>query len=87
MMLSNFHLHAINLFPIAKPFVEVQKQVAELLIDRVLVGHAVFNDLKVCHAQPGAVIYLVIDIFSLPGITALPPSSFDARYATMRRKG
>ena len=31
----------------AKPFVEVQKQVANLLKDRILVGHAVHNDLKV----------------------------------------
>ncbi|KAH8110505.1 ribonuclease H-like protein [Phellopilus nigrolimitatus] len=30
----------------AKPFLEVQKQVAELLKDRILVGHAVNNDLK-----------------------------------------
>ncbi|KDQ56320.1 hypothetical protein JAAARDRAFT_132817 [Jaapia argillacea MUCL 33604] len=30
----------------AKPFAEVQKQVADLLKDRILVGHAVFNDLK-----------------------------------------
>lgn len=31
----------------AKPFDQIQKQVAELLKDRILVGHAVFNDLKV----------------------------------------
>ena len=31
----------------AKPFEEVQKRVAELLKDRILIGHAVFNDLKV----------------------------------------
>lgn len=31
----------------ARPFVEVQKNVAGLLKDRVLVGHAVANDLKV----------------------------------------
>ncbi|KIJ95917.1 hypothetical protein K443DRAFT_108121 [Laccaria amethystina LaAM-08-1] len=30
----------------AKPFGEVQKQVADLLEDRILVGHAVHNDLK-----------------------------------------
>lgn len=33
---------------IARPFSEVQKKVAELLKDRILVGHAVFNDLRVC---------------------------------------
>ncbi|KAJ7026742.1 ribonuclease H-like domain-containing protein [Mycena alexandri] len=31
----------------AKPFPEIQAQVAALLQDRILVGHAVFNDLKV----------------------------------------
>ncbi|KAJ3823578.1 ribonuclease H-like domain-containing protein [Lentinula raphanica] len=30
----------------AKPFEEVQKQVADLLQDRILVGHAIHNDLK-----------------------------------------
>ncbi|KAI0079317.1 ribonuclease H-like protein [Panus rudis PR-1116 ss-1] len=30
----------------AKPFAEIQQQVAELLKDRILVGHAVHNDLK-----------------------------------------
>lgn len=30
----------------ARPFAEVQKQIAELLKDRILVGHAVHNDLK-----------------------------------------
>ena len=31
----------------ARPFEEVQKQVAELLRDKILVGHAVHNDLQV----------------------------------------
>ncbi|THH30878.1 hypothetical protein EUX98_g3325 [Antrodiella citrinella] len=31
----------------AKPFEEVQKKVAELIKDRILVGHAIHNDLKV----------------------------------------
>lgn len=31
----------------ARPFIEVQKNVAGLLKDRVLVGHALTNDLKV----------------------------------------
>ncbi|GLB37965.1 putative EXOIII [Lyophyllum shimeji] len=30
----------------AKPFEEVQKRVADMLKDRILVGHAVYNDLK-----------------------------------------
>lgn len=34
--------------PLAKPFAEVQEKVADLLKDRILVGHAVHNDLKVC---------------------------------------
>ncbi len=34
---------------LAKPFEEIQTQVAELLKDKILVGHAVFNDLKVRH--------------------------------------
>ncbi|KAG6889539.1 hypothetical protein C0992_004799 [Termitomyces sp. T32_za158] len=39
----------------AKPFDEVQKKVAELLKDRILVGHAVYNDLKallLSHSRP-----------------------------------
>jgi len=30
----------------AKPFGDIQKQVADLLKDRILIGHAVYNDLK-----------------------------------------
>ncbi|KAG5644292.1 hypothetical protein DXG03_008710 [Asterophora parasitica] len=39
----------------AKPFNDVQKEVADLLKDRILVGHAVFNDLKallLSHPRP-----------------------------------
>ncbi|KAF5374606.1 hypothetical protein D9615_008997 [Tricholomella constricta] len=39
----------------AKPFAEVQKQVADLIKDRILIGHAVYNDLKVLllsHPRP-----------------------------------
>lgn len=39
----------------AKPFAEVQKRVADLLQDRILVGHAVHNDLKallLSHPRP-----------------------------------
>lgn len=32
--------------PAAKPFMEVQRRVADLLQDKILVGHAVSNDLK-----------------------------------------
>jgi len=34
----------------AVPFEEVQKQVAELIEGRILLGHAVYNDLKVCNS-------------------------------------
>ncbi|KAH7912715.1 ribonuclease H-like domain-containing protein [Hygrophoropsis aurantiaca] len=41
----------------AKPFEEVQKKVADLLKDRILVGHAVHNDLKVLLlSHPGPTI-------------------------------
>ncbi|KAJ7596279.1 ribonuclease H-like domain-containing protein [Mycena floridula] len=39
----------------AKPFEEIQKQVADLIKDRILVGHAVHNDLKallLSHPRP-----------------------------------
>lgn len=42
---------------VAKPFEEVQKQVADMLKDRILVGHAVFNDLKVCPALPSSLTH------------------------------
>ena len=42
-----FHLTLAHFFYLAKPFNEVQKHVADLLQDRILVGHAVYNDLKV----------------------------------------
>ncbi|KAJ7641769.1 ribonuclease H-like domain-containing protein [Roridomyces roridus] len=39
----------------ARPFAEVQSQVASLIKDRILIGHAVFNDLKallLTHPRP-----------------------------------
>lgn len=33
----------------AKDFMTVQKKVAELIKGKILVGHALHNDLKVCH--------------------------------------
>lgn len=45
----------------AKPFGEVQKQVADLLEDRILVGHAVHNDLKVWYDS--VVISLLLTIY------------------------
>lgn len=41
------HPGIANKLRIAKPFEEIQKQVADLLKDRILIGHAVYNDLKV----------------------------------------
>ncbi|KAK7472104.1 3'-5' exonuclease [Stygiomarasmius scandens] len=40
---------------VAKPFDEIQNQVAELIKDKILVGHAVYNDLKallLSHPRP-----------------------------------
>ena len=33
---------------VARPFSDVQRRVADLLQGKILVGHAVFNDLKAC---------------------------------------
>lgn len=44
---------------IAKSFSEVQKLVSDLLKDRILVGHAVHNDLKVCPI-PVSLVYSLI---------------------------
>lgn len=38
------------LTPLAKPFNEIQQQVAGIIKDRILVGHAIHNDLKVRNA-------------------------------------
>lgn len=46
---------------LAKPFEEVQKRVASLTKDRILVGHAVHNDLKVSsHVQPVHSLPLIV---------------------------
>jgi RNA exonuclease 4 len=42
-----FVLHRLTVSP-AKTFEEVQSAVAELIKDRILIGHAIQNDLKVC---------------------------------------
>lgn len=44
---ENLKTHSLILF-VAKDFCTVQKKVAELIKGRVLVGHALHNDLKVC---------------------------------------
>lgn len=33
---------------LAKSFEEVQTKVADIIKDRILIGHAIHNDLKVC---------------------------------------
>lgn len=43
-----FHALTISSLPLAKSFEEVQGAVAELIGDRILIGHAIQNDLKVC---------------------------------------
>ena len=47
-----FHALIISLLPLAKSFEEVQGAVAELIKDRIVVGHAIQNDLKVCIFPP-----------------------------------
>lgn len=47
-----FHALIITLLPLAKSFEEVQGAVAELIKDRIIVGHAIQNDLKVCTFLP-----------------------------------
>ena len=49
------HPHSWPSLRSARPFEEVQKEVADLLKDRILVGHAVHNDLKallLSHPRP-----------------------------------
>lgn len=61
---------------LAKPFIEIQQQVADLLKDRILVGHAVFNDLKVSiyHTE------ICSSLMATVGIIALPPRAGNAGY-------
>ena len=65
----------------AKPFDEVQKQVADLLDERILVGHAVHNDLKVWY---GMTFWLYISnyIWGLQALLLSHPwaSTRDTRY-------
>jgi len=49
-----FRALTISSLPLAKSFEEVQGAVAELIKERILVGHAIQNDLKVCIFLPSA---------------------------------
>jgi RNA exonuclease 4 len=72
---SNLPFHRYS----AKTFEEVQSAVAELIKDRILIGHAIQNDLKVC---------TIIQIASRPitplslGTHALTSPGANPRYAT-----
>lgn len=81
--LEPLFFYEINVNLAAKPFDEVQKKVSELLKDRILVGHAVYNDLKVCQSSRRITEY--------PDYSGLGPSPFastpnDTRYAVLRRE-
>lgn len=77
-------LPAILIILAAKPFDDIQKRVAELLKDRILVGHAVFNDLKV-------MISVLKFCFSTsyiltPGTSSITSPAADTRYTILRGK-
>lgn len=85
---SNMQCNPSDPFPTAKPFDTVQKQVAELLKDRILIGHAVYNDLKVCtldlvfHTQTH-VLSLLIERTGALAVSSAPPNT---RYTILRRE-
>jgi RNA exonuclease 4 len=76
-------------FQTAKPFDIVQKQVAELLQDRILIGHAVYNDLKVSTLEqvpshtPACVLVFLI---KRTGTPTVPSASTNTRYSILRWK-
>ena len=44
----NYNFKTVDVkVPLAKPFTVIQQQVAKLLKDRILVGHAIHHDLKI----------------------------------------
>ena len=61
---------------IAKPFDEVQRTVADLIKDRILVGHAIYNDLKV-RASHHTYQTCLSRHRAHTGTPALPPVSAD----------
>ena len=58
----------MHMYFLAKPFEEVQKRVSDLLKDKILVGHAVHNDLKVrmVHSLQPLFKYFSSRLFSFP---------------------
>ena len=67
-----FNFNFVTYENTAKPFSEIQTKVAELLKDRILVGHAVHNDLKV----DGLSLLSRLSSLLLPGIvTFTSPTS------------
>jgi hypothetical protein len=69
--------------PIAKSFEEVQKTVAGLFKDRILVGHAVYNDLKVgVQMVPVRITQILVLIRTLApiGPPAFPPILTNSRH-------
>ena len=68
---------------VAQPFGEVQGRVSDLLKGKILVGHAVFNDLKACAPMAGS-FPLVSYGISPAGIVTVTPIPFNARHPTIR---
>ena len=70
----------------AKPFDAIQKQVAERLKDRILIGHAVHNDLKVC--TPDLVFHTHTHVLSFliqwTGTFVVSSASPNTRYTILR---
>jgi len=66
----------------AQPFGEVQRRVAALLKDKILVGHAVFNDLKACAPLMSPFAFFISCDIPFAGTTVVAPISVDTRYPT-----
>jgi hypothetical protein len=79
-----------ELVHLAKPFKQIQQQVASLLENCILIGHALSNDLDVLVF--GCLLRLVPMYFSILGTFAHPSTAFDQRHSifggkTQNRKG
>ena len=67
----------------AKTFEEVQGAVAELVKDRILIGHAIQNDLKVCTLLQVTCPWCISCMTPLsPGTLALTSSGANSGHAT-----
>lgn len=67
----------------ARPFAEVQQQVAELLNDRMLVGHAVHNDLKVNLTISHVYVVMADIIKKTIGTPVIPSATTDTRHTSV----